>query len=385
MTAITASDIDLDAVLSTLRSWVGIETPTPEGARVNALVDRVEALAGELGLRSERIDGTDGRGDILVVRTPSAGNGRGPTLLAHLDTVHPVGTISGPLPVRAEGDRLYGPGIYDMKSGALMALWSLGLLTRRMGPEVPPASLVFVPDEETGSETSRHVIERESRDALAVLTVEPARDGGKVVTARKGVAIYDILIEGRASHAGARPEAGRSAIREAARAVLALEAMNDAERGVTVTVGQIRGGTARNVVPERCLLEVDARLPDEASVGPVLEAIEGLEPVDPDVSITVRGGLNRPPFTMTPESEALFRHARALAGGLGIDLVGMTTGGGSDANFAAPLGVPVLDGLGADGDGAHTTGEHIYVSSVAPRLALLANLVATLDKAPLKG
>lgn len=383
MTAITASDVDLAAFLATLRRWVEIETPTPEGARVNVLVDEVDRLAETLGLHRERIAGRDGIGDTLVVRAPSARNERGATLLAHLDTVHPVGTLAGPLPWREDGDRIYGPGIYDMKSGALMALWAMGLVHRRNGGAGPPVTLVFAPDEETGSDTSRHIIERESRDARAVLTVEPARDGGKVVTARKGVAIFDIAFEGRASHAGARPQAGRSAIREAARAVLALEALSDHERGVTVTVGQIRGGTARNVVPERCWLEVDVRLPDPDAVAPVIAAIEGLTPCDKDVAITVTGGLNRPPFAMTPQSEALFHHARTIAADHGIDLVGMPTGGASDGNFAAALGVPVLDGLGADGNGAHTTGEHIHVSSIAPRTALLANLIATLDEAPL--
>ncbi|NDV86761.1 M20/M25/M40 family metallo-hydrolase [Aurantimonas aggregata] len=378
MSKLRATDIDLPALLATLRQWVEIETPTPDGARVNDLARLVEARALASGLHVERTAGQGGFGDILTVRSMAktpASNRRSVLVLAHLDTVHPVGTLAGPLPWREEDGRIYGPGIYDMKAGALMALHALELVTSRAGDSPPDITLMFVPDEEMGSPTSRGAIESAARGADAALVVEPAREGGKIVVARKGVAMFDITVRGRASHAGTRPQDGRSAIRAAARIVLALEALNDPERGVTVTVGMIEGGTGRNVIPALCRLSVDARLPDAASEADILEKIRTIETGDPEISVTVEGGINRPAYVQSDAAKALFETAHALAADLGIDLVGMATGGGSDGNFTAALGVPTLDGLGADGAGAHTSEEYILVDSVAPRTALLANLL----------
>ncbi len=378
---ISPSDIDEIALLAELRHWVELETPTPDAAAVNRLADRVEAFAGQAGLLTERTPGTLGFGDILAVRSPrpAGSNEKSVLILAHLDTVHAAGTIKENLPLRQEGDRLYGPGVYDMKSGALMALEAMKLAVRA-GTKLP-VDLLFMPDEETGSASSRGLIEDYARNARYALVVEPARDGGKIVVARKGVAMYDIVVRGRASHAGTRPQDGRSAIRAAARLVLELEALNDPLRGITVTVGTIRGGTGRNTVPAECRMQVDVRLPDDAVANEVLRKIEALVPVDPDISIEIEGGLSRPPFPQSEEGQRLFDHTAKLAADLGIALEGVGTGGGSDGNFTAALGVPTLDGLGADGAGAHTFGEYIFVSSVVPRTALLANLMLTLDGA----
>lgn len=376
--AISPDDIDQTALLSELRRWVEIETHTPDAEAVNRLVDRVEALAREAGLVTERTPGTLGFGDILAVRSPrpAGSNQKSTLILAHLDTVHAAGTIKNQLPWRQEGDRLYGPGIYDMKSGALMALEAMKLAVK-YGSKLP-VDLLFMPDEEMGSVSSRALIEDYARNAGSALVVEPARDGGKIVVARKGVAMYDIVLRGRASHAGTRPQDGRSAIRAAARLVLELEALNDPDRGVTVTVGTIQGGTGRNTVPAECRMQVDVRLPDAGAATEILGRIEAMKPVDPDISIEISGSLNRPPFAQSEEGKRLFDHTAGIAAELGIALVGVSTGGGSDGNFTAALGVPTLDGLGADGAGAHTFDEYIYVSSIAPRTALLANLMLTL-------
>lgn len=376
--AISADDIDQTALLSELRRWVEIETHTPDAEAVNRLVDRVEALAREAGLVTERTLGTLGFGDILAVRSPrpAGSNQKSTLILAHLDTVHAAGTIKNQLPWRQEGDRLYGPGIYDMKSGALMALEAMKFAVKH-GSKLP-VDLLFMPDEEMGSVSSRALIEDYARNAGSALVVEPARDGGKIVVARKGVAMYDIVLRGRASHAGTRPQDGRSAIRAAARLVLELEALNDPDRGVTVTVGTIQGGTGRNTVPAECRMQVDVRLPDAGTATEILGRIEAMKPVDPDISIEISGSLNRPPFAQSEEGKRLFDHTAGIAAELGIALVGVSTGGGSDGNFTAALGIPTLDGLGADGAGAHTFDEYIYVSSVAPRTALLANLMLTL-------
>lgn len=379
---LTAVDIDEAGLLAELKAWVGIESHTPDAGAVNRMADHVEASAKTMGLVSERIPGTMGFGDALVVRSAAAAeqDRKGILILAHLDTVHAMGSITADLPLRQDGDRLYGPGIYDMKSGALMALTALQLVTARASAPLLPVEILFVPDEEMGSKSSRAIIEALARKAAFALVMEPARDGGRIVTARKGVAMYDIAVHGRAAHAGMRPQDGRSAIREAARLVLALEDMNDADRGVTVTVGTIHGGTGRNAIPAECRMLVDVRLPDQSAADEITGRIEALSSSNPDIRVEISGGLNRPPF---PQSEAglrLFDHARLLAADLNMDLEGIATGGGSDGNFTAALGVPTLDGLGADGAGAHTFGEHIFISSLAPRTALLANLLLTLPR-----
>jgi glutamate carboxypeptidase len=377
----SASDIDDARLLAELRQWVDIETHTPDGGAVNRLVDRVQNLAGRFGLKTARIAGTLGFGDILIVNSghPHVDTEKGILVLAHLDTVHTAGTISNQLPWREDGNRIYGPGIYDMKSGALMALDALRLaLGRGNGPKLP-VTIIYVPDEEMGSRSSRALIERYSANARYALVVEPARDGGKIVVARKGVGMYDIKVRGRASHAGTHPHIGRSAIREAAKIVLALEALNDPARGITVTVGTIHGGTGRNTIPAECNMLVDVRLPDSTAAEEILCAIESMRSTDPDISLEISGALNRPPFSQSQAAKSLFAHASGLAATLDIVLVGVSTGGGSDGNFSAALDVPTLDGLGADGAGAHTFDEHILRDSIAPRTALLANLILTLD------
>lgn len=377
--AISAKDIDDKALIEELKQWVEIETPTLDAAAVNVLADRVEAIGKAAGLETERLPGTLGFGDILAIRSPrpAGSNEKTVLVLAHLDTVHAVGVINDQLPLRQEGDRLYGPGIYDMKSGALMALEAMKLAVGH-GAKMP-IDLIFVPDEEMGSLSSRAFMEEAAKSAGYTLVVEPARDGGKVVVARKGVAMYDVTVRGRAAHAGARPQDGRSAIRAAARLVPELEALNDTVRGVTVTVGTIQGGTGRNTVPAECRLQVDVRVPDDAIAKEITGKIEAMKPVDPDISFEIDGRMNRPPFAQSQEGQRLFDVAAEIAEGLGITLEGMATGGGSDGNFTAALGVPTLDGLGADGAGPHTFNEHIFVSSVAPRTALLANLMISLD------
>ncbi|WP_440411374.1 M20 family metallopeptidase [Neorhizobium petrolearium] len=377
--AISAQDIDDKALIEELKRWVEIETPTSNAEAVNRLVDRVETLGREAGLDTERLPGTLGFGDILAVRSPrpAGSNEKTVLILAHLDTVHAVGVINNQLPLRQDGDKLYGPGIYDMKSGALMALEAMKLAVRK-GSKMP-IDLIFVPDEEMGSLSSRAFMETAAKNAGYTLVVEPARDGGKVVVARKGVAMYDITVQGRAAHAGARPQDGRSAIRSAARLVLELEALNDTGRGVTVTVGTIQGGTGRNTVPAECRLQVDVRVPSDQVAEEITGRIEAMKPVDPDITFEIAGKMNRPPFAQSEEGKRLFEAAAKIASDLGIALEGMATGGGSDGNFTAALGVPTLDGLGADGAGPHTFNEHIFLSSVAPRTALLANLMISLE------
>jgi glutamate carboxypeptidase len=237
----------------------------------------------------------------------------------------------------------------------------------------------MTPDEEIGSPTTRALIEDFARRAAFALVTEPARDGGKVVTGRKGVGRFEAQVEGRPAHSGSRHEDGRSAIREAAHQILAIEGMTDYARGVTTTIGLVAGGTAANVIPQHCRFEIDLRVVTAADGEEFAAKITGLKPHDPDVRVTIKGGMNRPPYERSDATGALFEHARREAAGFGHDLGEVRrTGGGSDGNFTAALGVPTLDGLGVDGDGAHTLHEHGLISSIAPRMQLMRRLLDTL-------
>ncbi len=364
---------ETDALLDGIREWVAIESPTTDAGAVNRMVDRVAGEAGAMGARVGRVAGRDGYGDHLLVESPWGGDAPGILVLSHLDTVHDHGALG----FRVEGDSAFGPGIYDMKGGAYLAQAALRHLIGRGEATALPVRQLFLSDEEVGSHTSRALIEREARRARFVLVTEPAREGGRVVTARKGTARFDLRIAGRAAHSGARPQDGRSAIRELARHILDLEAMNDPERGISVNVGVVRGGTRANVVPAEASAEIDMRVPSPEIGDAVIARVLAIKPYDPDTVVTVTGGLNRPAYVKSAEIAALFEHARGLAAEIGFELADLTTGGGSDGNFTAAI-APTLDGLGVDGKGAHTQVEQLYVSSLAPRAMLLLRLFQTL-------
>jgi glutamate carboxypeptidase len=363
--------------LQSLVDWVSLESPTRDASAVNAMMDLVEADVAGLPIAVRRTPGRDGLGDAIVLSAGPETNARAVTVMSHLDTVHPKGTRDRHLPVRIEGDRLYGPGVYDMKGGAWFALQAFKDAAAQ-GPG-RPIRFLFTPDEEIGSPTTRGMIEDLARASSHVLVTEPARDGGRIVTARKGVGRFEVTLEGRPAHSGSRHADGRSAIREAARQILAIESLTDYARGVTATVALITGGTAPNVIPQDAWFTVDLRVTSVADGELYERRIHALEPVDRDVRLKVFGGMNRPPYEKTPAVAALFDHARALAADIGLDLQDCPmTGGGSDGNFTAALGVPTLDGLGIDGDGAHTLHEYGLISSIAPRRELMKRLLLTL-------
>jgi glutamate carboxypeptidase len=253
------SRFDEAAMVAAISRWVEIESPTHDAAAVNRMMDAVAREAREAALSVERVPGRDGLGDSLVVRAGKGGPGNGILVMSHLDTVHPVGTLAQHLPVRRDGDRLYGPGIYDMKGGAYLAFAAFRAVAAA-GSARGPMTFLFTPDEEIGSPTTRGLIEDLARGATHVLVTEPAREGGKCVTGRKGVGRFDVAIEGRPAHSGAKHKDGRSAIREAAHQILAVEAMADYARGVTTTVGLMSGGTAANVIPQHARFSVDLRV-----------------------------------------------------------------------------------------------------------------------------
>jgi glutamate carboxypeptidase len=373
----TASNpFDSRTILKGIRQWVEIETPTEAPEQVNRLATLVAEGYRDLPATVERIAGRDGCGDHLIARSSWGQDAPGILVLSHIDTVHPMGFIRR-LPFLIEGDSAFGPGIYDMKGGAYLGYHAFRQLCADAERSPLGVTQLYVSDEEIGSPTSRALIEAEGQRAKYVLVTEPARDGGKIVTGRKGVGRFEVFIKGVPAHSGSRPEDGRSAIRELGNVIATLDAMNDPAGGVTVNVGVVRGGTRPNVIAEDAYAEVDLRVPTFADAEIFTKRILSLKSQSEGVSVTVTGDLNRPPYEKSNAGAALFEHARTLAGQIGFDLVDTSTGGGSDGNFTA-ANTATLDGLGVDGKGAHTHYEQLYISSIEPRARLLHRLYQTL-------
>jgi glutamate carboxypeptidase len=375
---LTASSrpFNTDAILDGIRRWVEIETPTEAPDQVNKLATLVAEGYRDLPATIERITGHSSCGDHIVARSSWGQEHPGILVLSHLDTVHPLRFIER-LPFHVQGDSAFGPGIYDMKGGAYLAFAAFRALCADSDRSPLGVTHLYVSDEEIGSPISRALIESEGRKAKYVLVTEPARDGGKIVTSRKGVARFEVFVKGVPSHAGTRPEDGRSAIRELANIIQTLEAMNDLARGVTVNVGVVRGGTKPNVIAEEAYAEVDMRVPTLADAERLVPKILDLTSRTDGVTVKVSGELNRPPYEKTNAGAALFEHAKSLAAEIGFELRDSYTGGGSDGNFTAPF-TATLDGLGVDGKGAHTHYEQMYISSIEPRARLLHRLYQTL-------
>src|SRR5712675_2034169 len=375
-TANSSNPFDAKTILDGIRRWVEIETPTEAPGQVNRLATLVADGYRDLPVTIERVAGHSGCGDHILARSSWGQDAPGILVLSHLDTVHPMGFIER-LPFRVEGDSAFGPGIYDMKGGAYLAYHAFRQLCGSDERSPLGVTQFYVSDEEIGSPTSRTLIEAEGRKAKYVLVTEPARDGGKIVTGRKGVARFEVFVRGVPAHAGTRPQDGRSAIRELGNLIQTLEAMNDFSRGVSVNVGVVRGGTRPNVIAEEAYAEVDLRVPTIAASDEMVAKILNLKSRTDGVSVRVTGELNRPPYEKSNAGAALYQHAKSLAAEIGFDLEDTSTGGGSDGNFTAPH-TATLDGLGVDGEGAHTHYEQLYISSIEPRARLLHRLYQTL-------
>ena len=376
--------LDADDILGGIVEWVSIESPSHDAKSVNKVVDHVEGQFRDLGLKLDRTPGRDGFGDILTCATTpemtKGEAGKGILVLAHLDTVHPIGMIEKDLKVRREGDSIFGPGIYDMKAGGYIAYYALRHLIRQGKKTKLPVTFLFIPEEEVGSPTSRSKIEELAKGHKYALVMEPGRDGDRVVTSRKGVGRFTLTVKGAASHAGVRHQDGRSAIHEMAKQIMRIEAKTDYERGITCNVGLIQGGTGVNVVPSECRIDVDLRVPTPDLAEEMVDWFLKLEPIGKEVELTVEGGMNRPPYTKDAGITDLFTKAQAIYREIGKELNDVPlTGGGSDGNFTAALGIPTLDGLGADGKGAHAAYEQIYYSSLVPRTYLCTRLLETLE------
>ncbi len=359
------------ALVELTRRLVLAESPSDCKAAVDACADvcdvHARALEGRVKLHRQRAFG-----NVLEARFgPKAGAGR-VLLLGHLDTVWPMGTLKS-MPCRVETGRLWGPGTLDMKAGVAMALTAIEMLTEAGWLE-REIVLLLNSDEEVGSPASRSITERLAAECAAVYVLEPAQ-GLAYKTARKGTGDWRVEINGVAAHAGVDFEKGASAIRELAWVVETVSGWTDLKRGLTVSVGTVGGGTKTNVIPAEAWAEVDVRIARKAD-GPRIERkFAALKPVDKRCSLTVRGGMNRPPMERTRATVKLFRKARALAAEMGITLEEAATGGASDGNFTSALGIPTLDGMGAVGEGAHASHESVLIENLAPRTALLAGML----------
>jgi glutamate carboxypeptidase len=366
------------SIIALIRELVECESPSDDSASVDRfvhlLVSKLDSFTkvrtppgGRFGhhMRCEFNFGRKPRdGDILV--------------LGHSDTVWPLGTLSH-MPFRRKGGRLWGPGVLDMKSGIAFFLFAIQTLRELDVPVTRRVVLQVNSDEEVGSETSRPLTEEAARSSAVVLVLEPGTGlTGKIKTARKGVGDYTVSVKGRASHAGVDFQNGASAIVELARQIERISSFTNLVKGITVNPGVIAGGTRTNVVAAEARAEVDIRVARMKDAPGLDKKFHSLRPFDKRCTIRVDGGVNRPPMERTPGIQKLFQYARGWAKELGVDLEESSTGGGSDGNFTAALGVPTLDGLGGVGEGAHAVNESILVDRIADRTALLAMLLSRL-------
>ena len=368
-----------EAILAFTRALVDAESPSGDEAGSKAVVSLLAAAAEAISgvTKIERV-ASENYGEHLRLRalgdSPKA---RPIVILGHTDTVHPRGSLRQ-RPWRVEGNRAYGPGVFDMKANCALALEVIrACLDTGMKPQ-RPVLLLLTCDEETGSLTGRQLVETEARNAHAVLVLEPPASSGRVKTGRKGTGMFSLEARGRAAHAGLEPEKGASAILELARQTDRLHALNEKNDGISVNVGVFHGGTLSNVVAAQASADVDVRFSTTDEAAQIESEIRNLHPFDERVQLVVKGGINRPPLERSAQVLDLYNRAKGIAAQLNFELGETQVGGASDGNFAAAAGAAVLDGLGIAGDGAHATHEHILIDDIPRRGALLAALINTL-------
>jgi glutamate carboxypeptidase len=359
-----------------LRAFVELESPSDDKPSTDQFGEFLAAfLRSRFDARIELLRQSDFGNHVRMEVGPRDG-GRPILLLGHFDTVWPNGTLST-MPFRVAGGQAFGPGVFDMKAGLVIGIHALASLQKTDQLRAPVVFL-FTSDEELGSPTSRAFIEAEAGPARAALVLEPAA-GTALKTSRKGVGLFHVEVEGVAAHAGSNPELGVSAIEELAHHILALHALNDQATGTTINVGVVKGGTRPNVTAQHASADVDLRIKTMADAKRLELAILGLRAHNTKARVHVTGGINRPPMERTAGVAALYQIAQKVARQLNLDLTEASVGGGSDANFVTPLGVPVMDGLGAVGDGAHAVSEHVELDSLPVKSALVAGLIRELQ------
>ncbi len=365
----------------TVETLVGLESPSDNKAAVDRcgaeLIRRLHALGANVTRLPQTTCGDHVRAEWRPTDTVT-GKVAPILLLGHFDTVWPVGTLDR-MPLAERDGCLHGPGIFDMKAGIATAMLAMRAL-HECRDATPPVVMLWTTDEEIGSGTSRVLIEAAARTSAAVLVLEPSLPGGAVKTSRKGVGEFELVVHGVAAHAGLDPGKGASAVHELARQVLALEALQDLDRGMTINVGVISGGSRTNVIADRASAGIDVRIGRMEDAGRLEGAIRSLRPTRASIRLEVSGGIGRPPLERTPAVVRLYEQARQVAAALGRDLREGAAGGGSDGNFTGALGVPTLDGLGPEGDGAHAVHEHVVLDDLSWRGAFLAGLVETVSR-----
>lgn len=364
-----------DALRRDVETLVRLESPSHDKAAVDrcgaVIAQMLKEAGGHVALLPQAT-----RGD--HIRAEFDGGPARILLLGHFDTVWDVGQIER-MPIHEADGRLHGPGVFDMKSSIAVALLAVRALRRDAARRMPHVTILLTTDEEVGSQTSRAAIEYEAQRSDAVLVLEPSLPGGAAKTARKGCGEFRLQVHGISAHAGIDPRAGASAIHELAQQIAAIVALNDPDRGVSVNVGRITGGTRPNVVAEHAEAVIDVRVPAAEDAARITTALQRLQPRDARITLSVTGAVDRPPLERSAAVTRLYEQAREVARELGRDLGEGSTGGGSDGNFTAALGVPTLDGLGPEGDGAHALHEHVVLRDLPWRAAFLASLVRRLD------
>ncbi|MGO8791694.1 MAG: M20 family metallopeptidase [Terriglobia bacterium] len=367
---------ELDALVECLRQAVEIESPSQNRAAIGRMADFFAQECSKRGAKVQLLHHPAAGSALVAEFWEGAGAPKPILLLGHLDTVWDIGMLAE-MPFHVQDGCAYGPGIYDMKSGVVCALWAVQALTTLEITPPGPVRLFLNADEEVSSVAFRDELLAEARRARAVLVLEPAASHGALKTSRKGVGEFQITVRGRSAHAGINPMAGVNAISELARQIPRIEKLGRPKRGLTVNVDVIQGGTRVNVIPELAVARVDVRVPTARDREKIESQMRALTPIHPEARLEITGGVNRPPLERKMAT-ALFAKACELGRQMGLELTEASTGGGSDGNFTAALGIPTLDGLGGTGDGAHARHEHVVLSELPGRAALLAALMATL-------
>lgn len=378
--ALPETAFDAERIALGIVKWAEVESPTHHTEGVNRMMDLAAQDMLELGGEVERLPGIDGFGDVVVSRFPPTEQPDQPGILVlgHLDTVHEVGTLAGKLPIRRDDDKLFGPGVLDMKGGNRLGIEAFtALRDADIRPHLP-VTFMFTPDEEVGSPSSRQRIEAEAGKHKYVLVPEPLRPWGDVVTGRHAVQRFWIRVHGKPAHAGLSKAQGRSAIAKMAEIITRVEAMNNYDKGTTYAVGTVHGGIFVNVVTTLCEAQVLCVAPNDELLLEIQSNMAALAGEEDGVRIEVEAGLLRPVAQPHEKTMALYDHARQLASDMGVELGHCQSGGGSDGNFTGALGIATLDGLGVGGTNAHTFNEHLLISTLVPQCRLIAGLLETL-------
>ncbi len=364
------------AMLERLATLVEHESPSRDKAALDALAQTVAARFEAMGGSVTVLPNSSGGDHVRASFGPGNGETAG-LVLGHFDTVWPIGTLQKQ-PFHIDANRAFGPGTYDMKASLVLIEWALKAI-EQAGVSLPrKIEVLFTSDEEIGSPTSRSIIESLAATCAYALVLEAPLADGSLKTSRKGVGGFTVEVEGKSAHAGVEPEKGISAITELAHQILQINNLAKPALGTTINVGLVQGGTTPNVVPAHALARVDVRVASAEEARRVDESMRSLRPVAPGAALVIAGGMNRPPMERTPAIAALFARAREIGRNLGLEITEGGTGGGSDGNFTAAMGIPTLDGLGARGAGAHAEHEHVLIDSLAERAALLACLLLKL-------